>query len=94
MNDTIPFRDGVDFALDLAASIGGKVTSMMVSDNVINLGAPKVPGVVDLHVTIVKRCELPLNHIRLNFEAFRTIEPCLPANPTDQPPRPSPTETT
>lgn len=87
MNGTIPFRDGVDFALDLANITGGTITSMMVADNVISLGAPKVPGVVDLHVTIVKRRELPLTHIKLNFEAFRTIEPCPPPN---LPPSPTP----
>ena len=86
MSDTIPFRDGVDFALDLADSLGGKVTSMMVADCVIGgVGGPELPGVVDLHVTILKRRELPLSHIKLDFEVFSTTKPCPTANPAHPP---------
>ena len=86
MSRTAPFRAGIDFALDLADSMGGMVTSMLVAD--------QAPGVVDLHVTIVKRRELPLNHIKLNFEAIRTIEPCLAANPNNHTADPTPEATT
>lgn len=82
----LSFRDGVDLSLDLAAHVGGKVTSMMVCDTVI--GSPRrptEPRVMDLHVTIVKRRELPLTHIKLSFEAIPTSDPCLPANPLTSP---------
>lgn len=90
MND-LSFRDGVDLSLDLADLVGGKVTAMMVCDTVIGIPRkPDEPRVMDLYVTIVKRRELPLNHIKLSFEAIPTSEPCPPANPPNQPPSPTP----
>ena len=62
---TVSFRDGVDAVLDMADSIGGKITLMLVED----VGS----GVCDLHVDMFYEQDIPANDIKIDFVVARTL---------------------
>ena len=57
----VPFRQGVDCVLDLAAGIGGKVTDLKVVDI--------APGVVDLYATVSIVVPRSIENIEVKFAA-------------------------